>query len=422
MSKQIFRKVALERLSSPEQLDQLMQVTTPKGWIALLALIVLLSCAVFWGIFGSIPNKVAGQGILVKTGGVFEVDSPSLGIVKGVYFKPGDLVKRGQVVARLEQRELLNQLVDTKKVLNEQEVEYNRVAKYGTKKIQMERESILQQKGNYTKSISSFKKQIKWRKKNVIIEEELLQEGLITKQQLLSTKIELDKATQEKDRLLNQLSQLNIRIIQIEEDKTHEALSIKQQINSTERKLALQSDNLKESSKIVSPYTGNVLEVGVEEGMITHQGTPILLLELTGKQIKNLEAVIYFPAQVGKKIHQGMAVQIAPSTIKQEEYGFLIGIVTSVAEYPATAQAMMRTLKNESLVKALSMGNAPIQVNVDLIPAPYTHSGYKWSSSKGPLISINTGTICSATAIVSEQRPISLVIPILKKYLLGTGK
>ena len=34
----IFRKVALERLSSPEQLDQLLQVTDPKGWMALGAL------------------------------------------------------------------------------------------------------------------------------------------------------------------------------------------------------------------------------------------------------------------------------------------------------------------------------------------------------------------------------------------------
>ncbi len=34
----IFRKVALERLSSPEQLDQLLQVTDPKGWLALGAL------------------------------------------------------------------------------------------------------------------------------------------------------------------------------------------------------------------------------------------------------------------------------------------------------------------------------------------------------------------------------------------------
>jgi len=33
----IFRQAALDRLSSPEQLDRLMQVTLPTGWIALVA-------------------------------------------------------------------------------------------------------------------------------------------------------------------------------------------------------------------------------------------------------------------------------------------------------------------------------------------------------------------------------------------------
>ena len=31
----IFRQAALDRLSSPEQLDRVMRVTDPKGWIAL---------------------------------------------------------------------------------------------------------------------------------------------------------------------------------------------------------------------------------------------------------------------------------------------------------------------------------------------------------------------------------------------------
>ncbi len=57
MQKPIFRKAALERLSSPEQLDQLMQVTTPKGWLALIALAGLLVTAVILGFVGSIRSR-----------------------------------------------------------------------------------------------------------------------------------------------------------------------------------------------------------------------------------------------------------------------------------------------------------------------------------------------------------------------------
>ena len=70
MQKPIFRQAALERLSSPEQLDQLMQVTTPKGWLALIALAGLLVTAVVLGFVGSIPVTVTGQCILLNSGGV----------------------------------------------------------------------------------------------------------------------------------------------------------------------------------------------------------------------------------------------------------------------------------------------------------------------------------------------------------------
>src|SRR5262249_6294354 len=46
-----FRKTALDRLSSSEQLDRLLQVTSPRGWIALVGLGLLLAASLLWGIF-----------------------------------------------------------------------------------------------------------------------------------------------------------------------------------------------------------------------------------------------------------------------------------------------------------------------------------------------------------------------------------
>lgn len=61
MQDKLFRKAALEKLSSPEELDQLMQVTTPKGWLALVALICFLVAITVIGIFSVIPVRVEGQ-------------------------------------------------------------------------------------------------------------------------------------------------------------------------------------------------------------------------------------------------------------------------------------------------------------------------------------------------------------------------
>ena len=60
MKSAIFRKVSLERLSSPEQLDQILRVTGSKSWVGLLALVALSGVALAWAYEGSIPTEAMG--------------------------------------------------------------------------------------------------------------------------------------------------------------------------------------------------------------------------------------------------------------------------------------------------------------------------------------------------------------------------
>ena len=62
----IFRKVAVERLSSPENLDQVMRVVPAKGWIALGCLFVFTAAAFAWACFGEIAQQVETQGVLTQ--------------------------------------------------------------------------------------------------------------------------------------------------------------------------------------------------------------------------------------------------------------------------------------------------------------------------------------------------------------------
>jgi len=61
-SRQIFREKSIERVSSPEQLDDYIKVTTPSVWLILSATIALLAGMIIWGVFGKIevntPNGV----------------------------------------------------------------------------------------------------------------------------------------------------------------------------------------------------------------------------------------------------------------------------------------------------------------------------------------------------------------------------
>lgn len=101
MSQNIFRESALERLSSPEQLDQLMRITSPRGWMSLAALGLVLALAIVWSFLGRVATTTTGQGIIIRAGGTFSVPALSAGEVGQVLVRRGDHIKAGQVVAKL---------------------------------------------------------------------------------------------------------------------------------------------------------------------------------------------------------------------------------------------------------------------------------------------------------------------------------
>ncbi len=56
---EIFRKKSLERVSSPEELNDYIKVTTPSVWMVLAAIIILLAGLVVWSVFGSVTLNSA---------------------------------------------------------------------------------------------------------------------------------------------------------------------------------------------------------------------------------------------------------------------------------------------------------------------------------------------------------------------------
>ena len=56
MSNTIFRKKSLDRISSPEQLNDYIRVTNPSVWVVLLALVLLLIGMLSWSILGTVET------------------------------------------------------------------------------------------------------------------------------------------------------------------------------------------------------------------------------------------------------------------------------------------------------------------------------------------------------------------------------
>jgi len=461
LSDGIFRKVSLERLSSPEQLDQLFSVTTPRAWFALIAIGCILATSFIWGIFGSVPTKVNGQGIIMKSFGVHNITHTGAGQISDVRVSVGDVVKRGDVVARIDQPDLVGQINDLKtelehlKKLEVSGVDPGEEKNLGSelsglyeliRRIKEARSSLPYEEANYKSAVSGRQYEIgraeisleqarinEENRQNYVDKLTVLYEaGAISQTELTNAKKDLELARLEARAAAEELAklsagewqetvitykaklqqaQLNVQLLE-EQFATTKAMKI----SEAEEKISQLQDDLNQKMEVVSRVDGRVLEVQARKGDMIQPGANLVSLERMGNTVK-LEVILYVRAEEGKNIRPGMEAQISPSTVKKEEYGFMLGRVVSVSEYPATAQGMMISLGSKDLVSRLSGEGAPLEVRIDVVTDESTESGYMWSSSKGPPLKINSGTLCTGTVAVSEQRPISMVIPMVKKAL-----
>ncbi len=62
-SNSVYREKSLDRISSPEKLDDYIKVSNPSVWVIILALFILIGGFLYWGFFGSLPTTVTGTGV-----------------------------------------------------------------------------------------------------------------------------------------------------------------------------------------------------------------------------------------------------------------------------------------------------------------------------------------------------------------------
>jgi multidrug efflux pump subunit AcrA (membrane-fusion protein) len=157
---------------------------------------------------------------------------------------------------------------------------------------------------------------------------------------------------------------------------------------------------------ITSPFEGQVLETRAREGAYLQPGTPVLRLEPVGEP---LVAVLFVSPADGKKLAAGMTVHLLPSTVRQEEYGYLLGTITYVSPLPMSTESIVEVLGNAGLAQQLSPIPNPVEVFVSLQPSESNPSHYEWTSSRRPDTILQGGTFIRGRVILNVVRPIDLM-------------
>lgn len=411
METSIFRKASLERLSSPEQLDTLMQVTDPKRWLALAGLFLVLGVAVIWGYAGTVDTKVSGSGVIVRAGTVLNVVASGAGLVTSINVNLGDQVKADQVVAKVSDPEMLEKIRLARLALEEARTERERDLSLRQQGAQLQVDALARDEANAQREIQELGEQAKIGQEQINVDNQLLAKGLITRQQTLQDQQKLVAIN-------GQIEDLRAKIKRIESDqytaRTDPARFDEERaarIGDLERNLAGLENQTALQSSVESPYDGQVIEMKAVPGSVVAAGSPILSIQPQGNA---LEVLVYMPSPQAKAVQPGMAAEISPSTVKREEFGFIRGKVVYAGEFPASFDALMRNFQNETLVRSIMAGGPVTELRVTLDRDPASASGFQWSSSRGPGITISSGTLCTVEVITRRQPPVSLLFPYIK--------
>ena len=100
--KEIYRKSVLEKMSSPEQLDKALRITSPLSWIALLTIAALIVAAGVWSVQGTLPVTITANAIIATSVGTNAVYSDVNGTVIELHVGVGDSVYEGTPIATVQ--------------------------------------------------------------------------------------------------------------------------------------------------------------------------------------------------------------------------------------------------------------------------------------------------------------------------------
>ncbi len=470
--KEIFQDKALEQLSSPEQLDQLLQVVDRKSWLPLTVTGAAIFLALLWSIFGRIPITVDGVGILVYPRQVVSFQSPASGQIVTLDVKVGDFVDKDQVLGRINQPQLEQRLQQEQVRLAERLERQKRSGSLGKKRIKLETDAFIKKRKLLIDRIKGIedmaarqKKQneryIEQQRRNLesvrvttkqmgaALEQRyesqktLKAEGLSSddallnaRQNFISNQIrgsDLEVQTQELELreieaennylkqmdliadLRAQLQELEITEAQLTQRQIETSSDSELEVNEIRRNIARLESELKTSSRIGSEYRGRILEITGASGQIVSAGQRLGSVEAEDPRGK-LVAVTYFQVADGKKINKDIPIRITPTTVERERFGSINGQVISVSPFPVTTDAVTNVVGNHEIAQELTDGASRIEVFSALVEDPATVTGFKWTSGAGPDVEITAGTTVSVRATIDFRRPITFVIPILRRW------
>ena len=426
----LFREQSLERLSSSEDLERLMPVARASDWLLIAVAVALIAMAAVWSVVGRVPTVVNGRGVILRPRQTMEAQTTIAGRILHLGVRVGDRVRAGDVIATLDQSEIVKRIDQNRRavaVLEEQDGRKNKADEnqqaLQTRQDESERAGLATERAALRKNLTNAEGLRPLLQAHVDSNRKLIQMDLLapaakdvadSEAALRDNEAKIADYTTRLGQMDGQLQQIETRSATLARQILEGSAGRRNEIEQLRRSIEMDQFQIRQDGSIRSQYSGRVAEVLASNGQVLPAGGNLLTLDVEDADV-GLLSISYFPVRDGKRIHPGMRVQVTPDTVERERFGGIVGTVMSVSSAPVTKAGATATIGNADVVQSLMPEGGYIEVRAQLEPDHGTVSGFRWSSSRGPDMPITTGLTHATRVTIEGRAPITYLLPILRE-------
>ena len=381
---------------------------------------ILVVAALVWAVFGTVPTRVFGSGVVIADlEGNFAVATVTAGPVVDVLVQPGDKVKAGATIVVIEQKLLAVRIQNAESELRHLENNLATLKEAHLKQIERTDETTQRQMKAIDEQVSKYSV-LRDRLNDLVAGyRKLRDKGMISENELLAKQqqadqMELSLADAAAKKILVQL------VAETKRDDFAEMQRVKKvEIEMKKAEVERLKAEMAVGTSVTAPISGVIRELRVGRGEVAAAGA--VVATMGEERDGHFQVVTLLKGDSRKRVAAGMEAQVVPDSVKREEYGSMKGRVIRVSAQDVSDEDLDRILHNRQLTKSLFDGQQALLARIDLVPTTDNKSGFEWWSGKGPPFKIQPGTVANVDVIVERVRPITLVIPALRKLLSIEG-
>lgn len=102
MGNNLFRKEAMDEATSPDDLDQIISITSRKTHLLVIGMVILIVAGALWSLYGSVPVTIQGSGIIIPEGGIHYITPQQEGVIESIFIEQGQYFSAGEIVGKIE--------------------------------------------------------------------------------------------------------------------------------------------------------------------------------------------------------------------------------------------------------------------------------------------------------------------------------